>query len=447
MTADSIVLIVVDTLRADHLGCYGYRRNTSPNMDRLAEDSVRFTRYYSNCGWTLPAFTSILTGLYPLNHEIVCTNADMEIHRLPAKKVLSSDIATLPEILQWAGYTSAACDQLFTWVHHPNWFARGYEFYINVAKPETPFYSTLSHNIVRAEEVNNRVLAWLDSYYKERFFLHIHYWDPHTPYDPPATFRKRFENDSFFKSRAVYSDVEYVEGCGPAERIGKKEKNLITNYDREIAYLDVEIGKVIARMKKLGIYDESLILFLSDHGEIMVDAADRYFGHTTLYEGNIKVPLLIKLPNQELKGAKFDGLAQHVDLFPTILDVAEIKAGLDLDGRSLLPLIKGDQILEEETAYAFGNYANGVPSRSIWIDRWKFIKNYTGMYIGSPSYFPRPVEDISERELYELENDPKELNNLVEVEKNRAREMERRLVSWISHHVGSPWSDPILQRF
>src|SRR5438105_5034323 len=157
----NILFIVVDTLRADHLGCYGYGKPTSPAIDRLASEGVLFERCYAPGIPTTPAHTTMYTGMHPLSHNIVCHGGSVELDR---------KIPVLPELLQWAGYTTCAVDNLFD---IKPWLARGYEFYIN------PSHRHKMRLLVSADEINRRAIPWLKAHAGEPFFLFVHYWEPH----------------------------------------------------------------------------------------------------------------------------------------------------------------------------------------------------------------------------------------------------------------------------
>ena len=172
----NILLIVIDTLRADHLGCYGYPKPTSPMIDRVATEGVLFEQCFCPGIPTHPSHTTLYTGRHPISHNIVS---------LGGKVDLSDEIPVLPELLQRIGYTTCAVDNLYD---TKRWFARGYEFYIN------PSARHPANLLVTCEEINARAIPWLKTHADERFFMFIHYWDPHTPYIPPRRYRRLFYN-------------------------------------------------------------------------------------------------------------------------------------------------------------------------------------------------------------------------------------------------------------
>ena len=173
----NIIFIVMDTLRASSLGCYGYDKPTSPSIDRLAQEGAQFTRCFAPGIPTTPAHTTMFTGLHPLTHNIVCHGGQADLDR---------KIPVLPELLQRAGYTTAAVDNLF---NIKPWLARGYEYYIN---PSSKHRLKL---LVSCEEINARAIPWLRANINEKFYLFLHYWEPHTPYLPPERYRTFYEQN------------------------------------------------------------------------------------------------------------------------------------------------------------------------------------------------------------------------------------------------------------
>jgi len=204
----NVLWFVLDTLRSDHLGCYGYFRNTSPNIDRLASEGVLFEDSYASAIATGPAFTSLFTGLAAINHGFYLTPWNV-----PNQPLLDDRIATLPELIQARGaYTTAAFDNLINFRSHMKQFVRGFEFYVNVTRSP----SWLHHHVI-ADEVNERLLPWLDRHAHEHFFLFVHYWDPHTPYNMPEAFRGRFDKaKGDLVTRQAPDGYEYVPGWGRA---------------------------------------------------------------------------------------------------------------------------------------------------------------------------------------------------------------------------------------
>ena len=239
----NIILIVVDTLRASRLGCYGYERLTSPSMDRLAAQGARYERCFAPGIPTTPAHTTLYTGLHPLSHNIVCHGGQADLDR---------KIPVLPELLQQAGYTTAGVDNL---INIKPWLARGYEFYIN------PGFRHKLRLLVSCEEINARAIPWLRSHCREQFFLFVHYWEPHTPYMPPERYRTFYpggrnpydpQNQSMTPVRTqpiwgMFHDLWFAK-LGPIT----DAEYVASLYDAEIRHVDDGVGELLAAVDDLG---------------------------------------------------------------------------------------------------------------------------------------------------------------------------------------------------
>jgi len=281
--APNVVLYVIDTLRADHLGCYGYSRATSPSLDAFAHDAVRFARAYSTSSWTRPATASILTGLHPLRHRAI-TRANPIV----------ADVPLLSELLHGAGYRS---EGFVTNVHvSSRWgFGRGFDSYEDVEE--------VAHSN-RSDAVNREVLDHLGKI-QPPFFLYLHVLDPHSPYDAPPPFADKWRE----------------HGTGPVQphevaSLGVEE--VVAAYDQEIAYTDHNFGELVAELKRRGWYDNSIIVVTADHGEEFLDHGGLVHGHT-LFEELVRVPLLLKLPGNRHAGTSASDPVSVMDIAPTIL--------------------------------------------------------------------------------------------------------------------------------
>ena len=315
----NVLLILVDTLRQDHLGCYGWWRNTSPKIDALAAKSIRFDRAYSTAPWTLPSVASVLTGLYPSSHGAV-----------QLRTALPSTALTLAEILRARGYATAGV------VSHSiltaRWgFHQGYDTYLDTEARghdyvSTPGVTTEAQSLVK--QLAHR---------KRPFFLFVHYFDPHYEYKrhpeygfaPPSAGRLR-GNESIAKLREMRADLS------------QEEIQFIQDlYDEEIRFTDAGIGRLLATLKREGVYDDTLIVFVADHGEEFM--AHGWIGHTrTLYDELVKVPLIVHPPRYRGGGRVVKEPVSLVSLTPTILDITGVDTeGLSFQGDSLAPLIAG----------------------------------------------------------------------------------------------------------
>ncbi|HEX28537.1 TPA: hypothetical protein ENG04_00465, partial [Candidatus Poribacteria bacterium] len=260
------ILFVIDTLRADHLSCYGYFRNTSPNIDKIAEEGVLFKDAHATAIATGPGFTSIITGLSPIHHRFYLTPWN-----LPNLIDFDDSIPTLPEIIQdeIQSCTTAAFDNLINFASHMDQFVRGFEYYVNLTRTSKPIH----HHVVGGE-INKRLIPWLESHSNERFFLFVHYWDPHTPYNQPEEYRKVFShkpgNLDDLVVKTAPAGYEYVPGWGKVGEIWDPDpaqsKVTIDLYDGEIRYVDALVGEVMEALERLNIADRTALIVTSDHG-------------------------------------------------------------------------------------------------------------------------------------------------------------------------------------
>ena len=320
----NVLLIVIDTLRADHLGCYGYKRPTSPYIDTLAEGCALFETAIATAIPTHPAFTTLNTGQYSITHGIVA-------HGMPGP--LPRSLPWMPTVFQKHGYTTCAVDNLSDW--KPG-FGRGFEFYIDPTSRRA-----LAINCDN-RAINRRAIAWLNQYAgQEPFYCMLHYWDPHTPYLPPRAYRKLFYQGNpnrpedtrmaalgnhplgktwretwFNKLGTQITDPEYIEAL----------------YDAEIRYCDEGINQLLETLRETGVLENTLVVLMSDHGEMMFRHGI-FFDHHGLYEGTIHIPLLFRHP--DIAPRRVPDLFPSVDIAPTILDWCGLPVPEQMEGEEL----------------------------------------------------------------------------------------------------------------
>lgn len=328
----NIILISLDTLRADHLGAYGYQRETSPNFDRLAARGLLFERAYPQATWTLPSHVSILTGLYPTRHQTVCVRS-----RIPRA------IEQIPQYLRKAGYDTAA----FTGggFVKQSWGYRGFE----------DFWSIPGVNFAWAKywDTAHRAAAWIRLAHRP-FFLFFHTYGTHAPYIPD----KKFD---LFSEPSYHGPVDTRPGkntevCGQHPRSGCLNKQagyfamlnrlgvlhthdiqyLVEKYDGEVREVDDVVGFLLKALSRANVLNHSIVIITSDHGEMLGDRVDghRLFGHPHPYEAGVHVPLLIWWPG--VKARRIPEIVESIDILPTALDIAGIEPLPDIDGRSLV---------------------------------------------------------------------------------------------------------------
>lgn len=310
----NVLVVLIDTLRPDHLGCYGYERATSPNMDALAADGVLFHDAFSQASWTRPAVGTLFTGTYPTVHGAI-----------DRPDLLRQDLPTLAQAFRDHAYETVA------FVSNPSvlpvWgFGPGFTRYSDV--------DSMAVDPGRDKDVMDAGIAALDYLAGRPWLMYLHAIGPHSPYDPPAPYSTRFASES-------------ARGTGElAER-----SRTVDLYDGEIAFTDAHLGRLIDRLKSMGQYDNTLIVVMADHGEEFWEHGG--LGHgTTLYDEQIRIPLIMKLPARRFAGEVRHGITQLMDVGPTLLDLAGIPVPPSFQGSSFRTLIeRGDADLERP-AYA-----------------------------------------------------------------------------------------------
>jgi len=325
----NIILIVIDTLRADHLGCYGYFRNTSPNIDRFAADSLLFENCFSHAPSTSASVASILSGFLP--HETRVTN----------KTVMSKRLRTLPMMLRQHGYKSAAVVSNYVFRDKRGW-DNGFDVYNAKMKGHEFNRKDIPERI--AEHTTDRAVKLLKKFRKDNLFLWLHYQDPHGPYTPGADYAGLFKSPPKKPRILRLNDTgSGRHGIPKYQKLGDNRDfhHYVSQYDGEIRYTDEHLKRLFDTLKRLELYSDSLIIFTADHGEGMGEH-DYYFAHGEyLYNTLTHVPLIIKFPAGPA-GTKKD-VVEHIDIVPTILKTLNITPGANLRGCDLAGAIPGDR--------------------------------------------------------------------------------------------------------
>ena len=414
-----VVFIVIDTLRADHLGCYGYHRDTSPHIDKLASESVVFENAFPSDVPTQPSYTSMFTGLRGINNGIISHSASEN---------LSENIPFLPEILAQNGVTTSAVSTLYMM---RRWFARGFHYYMN---PVAGNRRGLQQ--VNAVDINRVALPWMRDHKQEDFFLFLHYWDPHGLYLPPEKYRRLFydgdecdpDNHSldYLKSHPIWTFTKnQIDAIG--EGITDLEY-VVAQYDGEIRYTDDHIKQVLDQLESLNIDDETMLIITSDHGESMGEH-NFYFDHFDIYETTIHVPLIMRFPKGVPEGIRVpDQVQSTISIAPTILNLYGLKVPDYMKGKDLVK-IANDEEAGDKVIYS--NQGLWTAKRTIRTKKWKFIKTTHKAFWDTP-----------ERELFRIDKDPGELNNLTEVESDMVNKLELKMNRWAENELQGK-ADPL----
>lgn len=406
----NIVFIMVDTLRASRLGCYGYPKPTSPTIDGLAAQGARFERCFAPGIPTTPAHTTLYTGRHPISHNIVGHGGQADLDR---------SIPVLPKLLQNAGMTTAAVDNLFD---IKPWFARGYEFYIN------PSGRHKLNLLVSCEEINARAIPWMKAHSGENFFLFLHYWEPHTPYLPPERYRAFYpkDRDPFAPEHATFAPIKRQPFWGMFGDTWFHKLGPITDaeyvaalYDGEIRHVDDGIAEILDALDSSGLSEDTLVVLTGDHGESMYQH-DIFFDHHGLYEDTIHVPLMFRLPAAIRPGQALTPMVQHLDVAPTLLEAVGAPIPESMEGRSLWPVLTG--------AAEHGGWDRVVCCEATWQAKWALRTETTKLILARE----QDHHNMPPRELYDLTTDPGETNNLALERWEDVQVLERDLEAWIA---------------
>ncbi|MFQ6108435.1 MAG: sulfatase-like hydrolase/transferase [Candidatus Aminicenantales bacterium] len=363
----NIILVSVDTLRADRVGCYGFAGVETPTIDEMAGRGVRFTNCIAQTPLTLPSHTTMLTGTYPFFHGV----------RDNGGFLVPQDLITLAELFKENGYETAAV--VGAYVLDSKWgLNQGFDFYYDRFELEREEGFSVSEVQRPAEEVISQTLDWLDGIKKKNFFLFVHLYDPHSPYDPPSPFREKYSHDLYLG---------------------------------EIAYTDSQLHRLWEYMEKEGLLEDTILVFCSDHGESLGEHGEATHGFFVYQEG-IHVPLIFVFPWEELQGLTRTQTVSLTDIMPTILEMVHIPVPDQVQGRSLVPFF-----FREGASKSFSAYSETYYPRFHY--GWSDIKSIQdGRYklILSP-----------QMELYDLEEDPEETADLSSKKIQVARGLEKEL--------------------
>jgi arylsulfatase A-like enzyme len=375
----NLLLITIDTLRADHLGCYGYQDIETPVIDKLAARGWRFENAFSASPVTAPSHATILTGTYPFFHGV----------RDNGNYKMRPSMVSIAEILGRHGYETAAFVSSFVldprFGLNQGFAVYNHDFSGGSSQFRRGVNKWLGHEFDNFERhaglTNKAVFKWLDARGDEPFFLWVHYYDPHLKYSPPKAWRKRYPDRP---------------------------------YDGEIAYTDHQIGKLYDKLEGTGELDRTLLVVVADHGEGLGQHEESH--GKTLFDPLIRVPLIIVPPGGAGDDARsIENMARTVDIAPTLLEMLRIEGAADFQGRSLVGVIDGKKegaASEDLTSYSETHryerpYRGGI---------LQSLRNFEWSYMALPKK--------KRRELYDLDEDPGELVNVVADRKKHADAMQ-----------------------
>ncbi len=379
------ILYLVDTLRADHTGPYGYARATTPALDRFAKDAVVFESAIAHASWTKPSVASILTSLLPGQHRAV-----------QLRDPLESSHVLVSEMLHAKGFsTGAAIANSVIYLPESN-FDRGFDYFAGLHGEEGR-----PSKLVDAAGVVDTALRWLDSRRGMPNFLYVHTMDPHVPYAPPPPFDRMFEPHPSPEHPGVDPRSDYKE---PLDR-----ERMVAQYDGDVAYGDQEFGRFVRELEARGLYDRALIVFVADHGEEFLDHGQWLHGRS-LFDELIHIPLIVKFPGQKDAGRRVAQQVQGVDVLPTFLAAMglPVPAPPAIAGRPLQETLAGSAPKREAIAEISHR---GIVAHGVRTEADKFIRRFN------------PERD----ELYfDLAKDPKEKTSVAEKAPERVRRLRAR---------------------
>lgn len=425
-----ILFLDLDTLRADHLGCYGYSRNTSPNIDRIAQQGIRFDDYYCSDAPCLPSRTALMTGRFGIHTGVVGhggTAADVRLEGSPRRFRDRLAFESLPALLRSVGFKTISISPFGE--RHAAW-----HFYAGFSE----IHNTGKGGGESAEDVTPTVLQWIEQNAKrDHWFLHVNYWDPHTPYRAPLEFGNPFEEDPLpdwpteevlQKHRTLVGPHTARELCMyhstpnpkypryPGEIKDTKDlRTMIDGYDCGIRYLDTHIGQIFTVLEEQGVLDDLAILISSDHGENMGELGI-YGEHATADRPTCRIPMIIRWPGGQ-EGYVDDDLHHNLDLGPTLAELFGKSPMPSWDGQSYASaLMKGESCGRE---FLVLSQCAHVCQRSVRWGPWLYMRTYHDGY----HLFPDEM-------LFNLHQDPHEQHNVAEAHPDICRDAVYRLSQW-----------------
>lgn len=410
----NIVFIALDTQRADHLGCYGYDKPTSPFIDSIAEKGVVFERCYAPNIPTHPSFTTMLTGKEAITHNIINIGGGVP---------LDENIKMIQEVLQEQGWRTHAVD---TMGRH---FPRGFDGY------DSPSWDRSDPTVLRrAHHVTDLAVPAIEELRAQDkpFFLFLHYWDPHTPYLPPHEYRPLFypaDRDPYDPNNhsmdAAWNDEtfkwyfhEWMPGVTDSQYVNAL-------YDAETRYMDEQLRRVFAALEP--VQEDTLVVLTADHGEIL-DEQLGFYDHHGLYEGNVHIPAIFYWPGILEGGLRVPGFIQNLDFAPTFLELAGLPDLLGCEGKSLVKCLRDESNGTQEELFL--SEATWEVKRAYKNGSWKFIQSIEQDYHGRPM-----------QELFNLDDDPTEQHNLAAEHPELVQTMKAKLDAYVARRLAETGRD------
>ncbi|MBL8766328.1 MAG: sulfatase [Planctomycetes bacterium] len=414
----NVVLFIVDTLRADHLACYGYPRPTSPRIDALARDGVVFERAIAQAPYTWTSFGSIFTGKYPRAHGLLKMDATQRFD--PKRNV------TIQQVLDASGYRTGAF--MTGMISNASGLLDGFATYFESTVGRDPVRRASVWSYWRSELVahalwnklrraidpaivSNEAIAWLDDHAHEPFFLVVHLFSTHTPYDPPREFDV-FETPGASDLDRFTTDHARAIEMGQWKPTDGDKARITDLYDGGVLFADAQIGSVVDELTRLGVLDDTAIVITADHGEAFGENGP-FWEHDWMFNTNQHVPLVVRLPNKLGAGTRVPVPVESVDIAPTIVDLLRLPPMTEIHGESLMPWANGQRPKTDDFAHCENNYYESIQNTE-----WKLVR-------------PRLPDPNDPPRLYHLASDPGERRNVARTKPDALASMTAALDQWV----------------
>lgn len=429
----NVLIVLVDTLRADKLGAYGHTGGLMPTADGLAKEGLVFERAQAVAPWTLPSVGSLFTGFYPSVHKAISYEEVRDQRKGLKMRVptIASEFVMLAEVLRDAGYRTAAVSA------NPfvqDWVGYGQGF-------ETFKGDEYADNTASGAKVNADVSSWLDQYDKQKpFFMYVHYMDVHGPYDADPKFMepalKRVEQmpnkrtlTQMEKQRFIpYLMVPpHVSDASLHDRLKDYYEYWVARYEAGVQEADSYVGALFDDLKRRGLWDNTLVIFTADHGEAFLEHDFWDHGYT-LYQEELHIPLFFYWPKAIPAGRRVKDTVRNLDIYPTILQQLRLPVPPGLQGVSLVDIMSGNSPNTPLVAFAETTKTAGMrknnPQQAVVIGDWKLVQSTRLAQDASGKFVPI----LTVNELYNLADDPGEKKNLADANKQKVDELSKAIV-------------------
>lgn len=406
----NVVLVTMDTLRADALGAYGNPNVRTPVMDSLAREGTRFNLAITPLPQTNPTHASIFTGMFSQRHGLVSHMGSF----------LSPDVKPIAQILSEDGYKTAGHHSWISFDPEYSGLERGFDSYERhtVDRPWNPddkpdFYEQYLDS--RANVTTDGVLSWLQQEASDPFFLWVHYNDAHWPYDPPAPFDTMFDQCDSCPDGSMETIIRIAEGYSPAPH---EVTHLRALYDGEVAFEDQQLGRVVSWLREQGRLDNTVFVLTADHGEGFGERG-LWSHQTVLYNTAARIPLIIRYPRLVPAGGLVQPAVSSIDILPTILGILGVPTPAGVQGQSLLPLIRSQETGQEREVFS-----------QLW-DGGKSAIIYRGMKLIND-------REAHVKQLFDIGQDLAESHDLAQERPDVLRDLDARLQAWLAEQGLSP---------